>query len=223
MRLNEFNFGQQECQLQVDCENCLSMQAKSSQGDFLEMLEALGVFTSGLPKGDLNQYQVENALGFIGKYLFGESLLIELGYYKSTIYYGHGANQNYWYGTWTGKKRIDSKSIFLHSPNVQELIIRESFSLYWRRIGDILRRQGKFINDCLGQKITFDNCGATKTITFTIAGILAAAHLRGTYGVADLLLKNRVADDEFGTSILCYMDAYYKYEVKLEDFLDLSY
>ena len=56
-----------------------------SKGSFQDLLEALGAFKSGLPKGDPNQYQVENALGFMGKYQFGEPLLIDLSYYKANV------------------------------------------------------------------------------------------------------------------------------------------
>lgn len=189
-----------------------------SKGRFQDMLEALGAFESGLPKGDPNQYQAENALGFIGKYQFGEPLLIAIGYYKADIYYGRGADKNYWQGTWTGKKGINSKSKFLNSPDVQEFAIREAFALNWRRINETLRRQGKFINDYLGQEKTFNDSGVSKTITITLSGILAGAHLRGPYGLADLLLKKQVAHDEFATSILRYMDEYGGYVTTLEDF-----
>jgi hypothetical protein len=101
-----------------------------SKGSFRDLLEALGAFESGLPAGDPNQYRVENTLGFMGKYQFGEALLIDLGYYiaKDGVYYGNGADKNYWLGTWTRKKGIDSKSTFQNSPNVQEFAIREAFA-----------------------------------------------------------------------------------------------
>lgn len=193
-----------------------------SKGSFQDLLEALGAFKSGLPKGDPNQYQVENALGFMGKYQFGEPLLIDLSYYKANVYYGHGANKNYWRGIWTGKKGIDSKSKFLNYPNVQEFAIREAFTLNWRRINDTLRGKGKSIDDYLGQEKTFDDRGVSKTITITLSGMLAGAHLRGPYGVADLLLKNQVSHDEFGTSILRYMDEYGAYVLTPEDFVNPS-
>jgi hypothetical protein len=58
----------------------------------------------------------------------------------------------------------------------------------------------------------------SKTITITLSGILAGAHLRGPYGVANLLLKNQVSHDEFGTSILRYIKEYGGYNVKPADF-----
>jgi hypothetical protein len=187
------------------------------------MLEALGAFESGLPAGNPGQYQVENTLGFIGKYQFGEALLIDLGYYNTSNPYiggGNGVDKNYWRGTWTLKRGVDSKSKFLNSPNVQEASIREAFALNWQRINDTLRQQGKSIDNYLGQQKTFIDNGRSKTITITISGILAGAHLRGAYGLANLLLKNEVTNDEFGTSILRYVDDFGGYDVKPEDFLN---
>ena len=50
------------------------------------------------------QYHVHNTLGFLGKYQFGEPLLIDLGYYEPAAsgFYGSTAT-NEWLGTWTGK------------------------------------------------------------------------------------------------------------------------
>jgi hypothetical protein len=70
-----------------------------SRGSFRDMLEALGAFESGLPPGNPNQYKVINRLGFMGKYQFGEALLIDLGYYKTPKPYiggGNGVDKNYW-------------------------------------------------------------------------------------------------------------------------------
>lgn len=191
-----------------------------SKGSFLDTLKALGEFKSGLPKEDLNQYQVENTLGFIGKYQFGEPLLISLGYYRASVYYGRGSDKNYWRGTWTGKKGIDSKSDFLSSPDVQEFAIREAFALNWSRINDRLKGQGKSLDDYIGHKKIFNDSGMTRSITITLSGILAAAYLRGPYGVAELLLKNRATHDEFSTSILQYMDEYGGYETTPADFIN---
>ncbi|QIR35873.1 hypothetical protein HCG51_03280 [Tolypothrix sp. PCC 7910] len=188
-----------------------------SKGNFLEMLEVLGAFQSGLPIGDSKQYQVENILGFIGKYQFGEPILIELGYYKTNIYYGHGSDKNYWQDKWTGKHDIDSKEKFLQSPKVQEIAIREALTLNWKLIDKTLKKQGKSLENYLGQKKTFDDCGELKTITITLSGILAAAHLRGPYGMANLLLKNPSSHDEFSISILRYLDEYSGYDMTIED------
>lgn len=195
-------------------------QPVMSKGSFTDLLEALGEFESGLPSGDLNQYRVENSLGLVGKYQFSESLCIDLGYYRAKIYYGHGADKNYWQGTWTGKKGIDSKSKFQNSPDIQEFAIREAFKLNWERINSSLKGKGKAINDYIGQQKTFKDNEVSKTITITLSGILAAAHLRGPYGVAELLLKTQAFYDEYAISILRYMEKYGSYDTTLEDFLN---
>ncbi|MBD2165549.1 hypothetical protein H6G04_14210 [Calothrix membranacea FACHB-236] len=194
------------------------LKNNQSKGNFLDLLEALGAFQSGLPIGDPKQYQVENILGFIGKYQFGEPILIELGYYRTNIYYGHGSDKNYWQDKWIGKHAIDSKEKFLQSPEVQEIAIREAFTLNWMLIDKTLKKQGKSLEIYLGQEKTFDDGGESKTITITLSGILAAAHLRGPYGMANLLLKNPSSHDEFSISILRYLNEYSGYNMTIEDF-----
>ena len=197
------------------------LNSSPSRGSFRDMLEALGAFESGLPSGNPNQYKIINRLGFMGKYQFGEALLIDLGYYKTPKPYiggGNGVDKNYWRGTWTGKKGINSKEKFLNSPAVQEFAIREAFALNLKRVNDTLARKGKSVNDYLGKTKTFKDNGVLKTITITLSGILAGAHLRGPYGVANLLLENQVSHDEFGTSILRYITDYGGYNVRPADF-----
>ncbi|NEU73393.1 LysM peptidoglycan-binding domain-containing protein [Hassallia byssoidea VB512170] len=190
----------------------------AGKGNFQKMLEALGAFESGFPSGDPRQYTSENTLGFMGKYQFGEPLLIDLGYYKADVYYGNGADKNYWRGTWTAKRGINSKEQFKNSREVQEAAIREAFNLNLQRVNGALGAQGQSINNYLGQQKTFNDRGASKTITISLSGILAGAHLRGPYGVADLLLKNQPSHDEYGTSILKYMEEYGGYNVQAADF-----
>ncbi|MBD0347462.1 MAG: hypothetical protein ICV63_22105, partial [Coleofasciculus sp. Co-bin14] len=145
-------------------------------------------------------------------------LLIDLGYYQADIYYGNGADKNYWRGTWTGKRGINSKEQFQNSPDVQEAAIREAFNLNLQRINSTLAAQGQSVNNYLGQQKTFNDAGVSKTITITLSGILAGAHLRGPYGLADLLLKNQTSYDEYGTSILKYIEEYGGYNVSPADF-----
>ncbi len=211
--------------LQVGQEICLPSgfpppPGGGGKGSLRDMLEALGAFESGLPSGDPNQYKVENSLGFMGKYQFGEALLIDLDYYqaKDDVYYGHGADKNYWLGTWKGKNGINSKEQFKNSPDVQEKAILEAFKLNWQRVNTALGEQGKSVNNYLDQQKTFKDNWVSKTITITLSGILAGAHLRGPYGVARLLLSDEVSHDEYGTSILRYMEEYGGYNVTPEEF-----
>lgn len=196
----------------------LNVAPAVGKGNFNQMLEALGAFESGFPSGNPNQYKVENSLGFIGKYQFGEPLLIDLGYYQATTFFGTGADKNYWRGSWTGKNGINSKEQFQNSPQVQEIAIREAFNLNWQRVNKKLAAKGQSINDYLGKQKTFTDRGTSKTITISLSGILAGAHLRGSGGVANLLLNNQVSHDQFGTSILRYMDEYGGYYVTPVDF-----
>jgi hypothetical protein len=186
----------------------------TSKGNFEALLAAMGAFESGLPEGNPQQYQVENSLGFIGKYQFGEPLLIDLGYYQAGIFYTHGADRNNWQGRWTGKQGIDSKTAFQNSPEVQEIAIREAFALNLSRIKAALAKQGQSIDSYLGQVKTFNG----KTVTLSLSGLLAGAHLSGPYGVANLLLKGLVVGDEFGTSILKYVNEYGGYDITPADF-----
>ncbi|NJR66437.1 MAG: LysM peptidoglycan-binding domain-containing protein [Leptolyngbyaceae cyanobacterium CRU_2_3] len=186
----------------------------TSKGNFQDLLAAMGAFGSGVPDGDPRQYQVENPLGFMGKYQFGEPLLIDLGYYQAEIFYMHGADRNHWQGRWTGKRGVGSKAAFQGSPNVQEAAIREAFALNLSRIQAALAAQGQSIDSYLGRVKTFGG----KTAMISLSGLLAGAHLSGPYGVANLLLKGLIVGDEFGTSILKYVDEYGGYDVTPADF-----
>jgi len=165
------------------------------KGSFQDMLLALGRRETGQQNPP---YNIENQLGFIGKYQFGEALLIDLGYYRANFYYGNGASRNQWQGRWTGKNGVNSKQDFLNNQNnVQERAIREAFALNLNRINSQLRQNGVSLRRYIGQQ--------RGGVVITISGILAAAHLRGEGGVVQLLLNNQVSQDENGTSILTYL------------------
>lgn len=159
---------------------------------------------------EMLQYHVHNTLGFMGKYQFGEPLLIDLGYYTpaATGYYGTTAT-NEWQGTWTGKNGVHSKADFMST--VQELAIREAFSMNMGIINSYLAQAGKSIDDYLGQEFTYTRLGETHVAHVTMSGILASAHLQGPGGVAQLFLHHVASSDEYGTNILFYMDKYSDY------------
>ncbi|MGK7935906.1 MAG: Calx-beta domain-containing protein, partial [Xenococcaceae cyanobacterium] len=187
-----------------------------SRGNFAAGLEALGAFESGRPSGDPEQYRIQNTLGFTGKYQFGEALLIDLGYYQADTYYGNGAGTNLWQGTWTAKAQafgVNSIEDFRNSPEIQEAAIRDAFEFNWKIIDKVLGEAGKTVEDFIGQTLDFNDRGTQKTLTFTPFGILAGAHLRGPYGLANLLLDGTVSVDEYGTSILRYINEYAGYDV----------
>lgn len=176
-----------------------------NRGSCEQFLEALAIRETGQQNPP---YYIDNALGFIGRYQFGETLLIDLGYYQVENPYnggGNGVDKNYWLGTWTGKNGINSKEEFMQNKNdVQETAIREAFGLNSNRISQILQENGRSIEEFIGQE--------RQGVRITQSGILAAAHLRGESGVANLLLNNEVSNDEFGTSILDYLREFADYE-----------
>lgn len=168
----------------------------ANRGSFQDMLLALGRRETGRQNPP---YNIENQLGFMGKYQFGEALLIDLGYYRANSYYGQqGIAKNYWRGIWTGKNGVNSKQDLLNNKNnVQERAIQEAFALNLNRINNQLRQNGRSLKDFIGQQ--------RGGVVITTSGILAAAHLRGEGGVVQLLLNNQVSRDENGTSILAYL------------------
>jgi hypothetical protein len=204
-------------QLLVDA-RCLKLnKLPISQGGFRDMLEALGQRETGLRPGDPNQYKKENPLGFIGKYQFGEALLIDLGYYKADVYYNggqKGVDKNYWRGAWTGKNGAYSKQDFLNNPQIQEKAIREAFRHNVEIIKRTLSQQGKSLNNYLGSTKTLQG----QQIKITLSGILAGAHLRGPYGLANFLLEDEVTCDEFGTPIIQYLYEFSDFNVTEADF-----
>lgn len=170
----------------------------ASRNNFQDMLLALGRRETGQPNPP---YNIENQLGFIGKYQFGEALLIDLGYYQANFYYGNGASRNEWQGAWTGKNGVNSKQDFLNNQNnVQETAIQEAFALNLSRINSQLGQDGLSVRQFIGQQ--------RGGVVITISGILAAAHLRGEGGVVQLLRYNQVSQDENGTSILTYLSEF---------------
>ncbi|MEL6460731.1 MAG: hypothetical protein AAFQ91_21140 [Cyanobacteria bacterium J06621_15] len=193
---------------------------QKSQGSFHDMLEALGERETGLASGDAKQYKFINPqLYFLGKYQFAEVLLIRLGYYKATSYFGNGANKNYWRGSWTGKDGISSKADLLNSPEVQEKAIREAFGVYWQDINHLMNKRGKSIESYLSQVKTFKENGKPRRIKITLSGIITAAHLKGPDKVVDLLVSGKVSQDSFGTSILSYLEEFGGYKTTSQDFL----
>ncbi len=153
------------------------------------------------------QYHVHNTLGFLGKYQFGEPLLIDLGYYTPAPsgFYGTTAT-NEWQGTWTGKNGVYSKEDFM--SHAQEYAIRDAFAMNMGVIETRLAQAGHSIDDFLGAEFTYTRFGVEHTATVSMSGILASAHLQGPGGVANLLLNNVASSDEYGTNILYYMDEF---------------
>ncbi|MEW6490957.1 MAG: LysM peptidoglycan-binding domain-containing protein [Cyanobacteriota bacterium] len=174
----------------------------SSKGSYNDFLNALAKRETG--PGNPTYNNTNNLWGFIGKYQFGEALLIDLGYYQANSYYGQpGVDKNYWRGTWTGKHGVNSKEDFLNNKNnVQEIAIQEAMQYKWVLLKNQLN--GRSIEEFIGQE--------RGGVLVTKSGILAAAHLRGEKGVSRLLLNNEVSQDESGTSILAYLSEFAGYQ-----------
>ncbi|MDB9499262.1 LysM domain-containing protein [Nodularia spumigena CS-336/02] len=170
-----------------------------TRGSFEDMLLALGRRETGQQNPP---YNIENSLGFMGKYQFGEALLIDLGYYKANTYYGQpGIDKNYWRGRWTGKNGVNSKQDFLSNKNnVQEKAIREAMNLKSSRLNSELQGKGRSVKDFIGKR--------QRGIVITNSGLLAAAHLRGPRAAAEMLLFDRDNRDENGTSIFDYLSEF---------------
>ena len=147
-------------------------------------------------------YRSVNSLGFVG-YQFGEALLIDLGYYDDDFYYGNGAGTITWDGTWTGKNGVNSLEDFM-TKAAQDVAIQEAFGHNLGIIEDGLSAAGKSIDDYIGTTIN--------GVTVTLTGLLAAAHLRGAPAAVDLLLNGTLSNDEYGTSILQYMEQFGGYD-----------
>lgn len=167
------------------------------------------------------QYHVHNTLGFLGKYQFGEPLLIDLGYYSPapTGFYGSTAT-NEWQGTWTGKNGVTSKEEFMGIA--QETALREAFAMNMTIIEQRLAQASKTIDDYLGQEFNFTFRGEEKLGVISMSGILASAHLQGPGGVANLLLNGAVSHDEYGTNILSYMGEFGGYDTPFGSAVDDS-
>ena len=186
------------------------------RGSFQAGLDELGAFESGRPSGDPEQYRIQNTLGFTGKYQFGEALLIDLGFYEADTFFGNGAATNEWRGNWTSKAQsfgVNSIEDFRNSPDIQEAAIRDAFEANFETIETVLNGSGQTIGDFLGETLTFDDGGQQRSVEITEFGILAGAHLRGAFGLSSLLLDGQVSRDEFGTSIVQYVEDYAGFDV----------
>ena len=179
-------------------------QNSRGRGNFSQFKYQLARRETGEANPSYNN--TKNQWGFIGKYQFGEALLIDLGYYQASVYYGNGADKNYWKGRWTGKDGVNSKQDFLNNVNnVQEKAINQAFGLQWRRLKAELQQNGRSVEDFLGK--------STRGIVITTSGLLAASHLRGPRATAEMLLYNKDNRDETGTSIFDYLREFAGYRV----------
>ena len=167
-----------------------------SRGDIDDFLAALFERESGGKKHD-----VVNYAGYIGKYQFGESALVDLGYYAAD-----GTAKNDWSGKWTGKHGIKSRQDFLNDASAQDVAAKEWVALLCKR----MKNYG--LDAYLGKVI--------KGIEITDSGIIAGAHLKGFGnekhpGVRQFLKSDGEIDpqDELGTAASEYVEKFGGYDV----------
>ena len=164
---------------------------------------------------DAMSYQSMNSLGFVG-YQFGEALLIDLGYYDDDVFYGNGASTNTWDGEWTDKNGVNSLEDFM-TAQAQEVAIQEAFGYNLKVIQDGLAANGESLDDYIGTTRSFMQNGVEVQVELTLTGIMAASHLRGAWGTLALLQAGDVSTDEYGTSILQYIDQFGGYDAPTVD------
>lgn len=132
---------------------------------YQDYFDALGFKESSSIPGGVQNYDTENAFGFIGKYQFGEAALFDLGYYGIDKSDGN-LFKNDWIGNWSGKNGINSKQDYLNSGSVQETVIYDWHDVLWGRVKflGLDKYEGQILNDH----------------RITVSGMLAASHLLGT-------------------------------------------
>jgi LysM repeat protein len=178
-----------------------------SKGGIREFLNALAQSEGG---GD---YKVINKFGYVGKYQFGESALIDLGYYVSDgsspwvkMPDGHEVFRYQWNGKWTGKDRISSLEDFRNSPDEQDVAAVAWVRLLCSRAhkAGADKYEGKVIS---GMKVTH-------------SGMVGAAHLKGfgtdKYpGLMQFLTSKGKQDpeDANGTSVSDYIEKFNDYDL----------
>ena len=185
-------------------EDQLNTWAGGTVGEFFPEYSTWGDLTE--EEWTAMSYTSTNTLGFVG-YQFGEALLIDLGYYDDTSFFGAGEATNLWDGTWTGKNGINSLDEF-KTEAAQEVAIREAFGHNLKIIEEGLARNGQSLDDFVGETTTYVDNGVERTVELSLTGIMAAAHLRGAFGTLNLLQNGSVSSDEFGTSILRYIEQF---------------
>lgn len=140
------------------------------------------------------RYDIENSLGYVGKYQFGWPALVDLGLIKNQGRVGKGQksilNEK---SNWTGKFGVNSKQEFLNSPEAQEKAFEE-----WNKMLD-RRTKSMGLDQYIGQ--TIDG------VPVTMEGIRAASHLLGHGAVKKALQSgNLTATDAYGTNLAEYMN-----------------
>ncbi|MEA5598404.1 hypothetical protein [Rivularia sp. UHCC 0363] len=233
-----------------------------SKGNFEEFLEALGAFESGKPSGDPQQYEAVNDFtGATGKYQFTQILMQDLDYYQNDT----NLSDNVWDGEFLGKNGITSLESWKNNPAVQETGIRESFFTNYGYVNAVLNDRNipnldttflsnnqdpktvkfyklnsdrtDFERDANGEPVLNQDPNLTQ-VNLSLSGIIAGAHLRGGFGVGEVISQldqKNVVDftdvttfdidyyknflyDEINTSIFKYINDFGDYDAQNSNF-----
>ncbi len=237
------------------------------KGNFEEFLEALGAFESGKPSGDPQQYEAVNDFtGATGKYQFTQILMQDLDYYQNDT----NLFDNVWDGEFLGKNGITSLESWKNNPAVQETGIRESFFTNYGYVNAVLNERNipnldttflsnnqdtktvkfyklnsdrtDFERDANGEPVLNQDPELTQ-VNLSLSGIIAGAHLRGGFGVGEVISQldqKSVVDftdvtefdidyyrnflyDEINTSIFRYINDFGDYDAQNSNFTLPSY
>lgn len=131
---------------------------------------------------------------------------------------GSGGNQVYvtdtnrWEGTFVGKNGVNSFTDLV-KPEKQELVIRDAMHFNYKIISKLLTDANMTWEQALAKSWPdIDDNGQPLTVQATISGVMAAAHLRGAWGTADLLIRDQITCDELGTCITKYVHKFGGYD-----------
>ena len=152
----------------------------SANNQLIPFLDALGFRESS------NDYNAVNSFGYLGKYQFGRSALIDIGFIDSA-------------GNWTAKAAeygVTSRETFLGNIRAQEAAMRMLMDVNWRYI------KAYRLDEFIGQTMN--------GILITESGLLALVHLCGIGDVRRALRNGdlSVLEDRYGTRGLEYLERF---------------
>lgn len=119
---------------------------------------------------------------------------------------------NRWAGTFSGKTGLFSFED-LKQPEKQDAVMKNLMSHNLKIIQKKIALSGTTLSAYLEHRWLYRE----EYISCSLSGILACAHLCGAQGVVDLLLKDKMRNDELGTPILLYMQKFGGYDLKCFD------
>lgn len=170
-----------------------------NSGSFEQFLEAIGEFESGRPSGDPGQYRVSNPMGVSGKYQMNPGALFETGYISKL-----STNPSSpWNVQWSDKSRqlgVNSYQDFLNQPAMQESAMRDLLRFNWDKMQEVVKKQGKSLENYIGQTRTYTKGNQTFSTQLTVSGLLYGAHSQGAWGMANQLLDN--SSTNYGLSVI---------------------